>query len=76
MFMIKLQENHCGTAFTFQRVITKGVKNSCTPLIKTAIKMVLLAGDGTVQMLVNFMFPGIKTAVADHFKEFLRDMAN
>lgn len=76
MFVVKFQKQHGFTAFTFQWVITKGMENGCAPLIKTTIKMMFFAGDGTVEMLVDFTVPGVKAAIADHFKELLRNMAN
>lgn len=48
MFVVKLQEYHGFTAFTFQWVITKSMENSSTPLIKTAIEVMLFTGDGMV----------------------------
>ena len=76
MLVVKLKEYHGFAAFTFQWVITKGMENGGAPLIKAPIKMMLFAGDGTVEMLVDFTVPGVKAAIADHFKELLRNMAN
>jgi len=74
--MIKLQENHGSSAFTFQWIIAKGMKNGSTPLIKTTIEVMLFTGDSMMKMFINLTVAGIKAAIADHFKVFFRDMLN
>ena len=76
MFVVKFQEYHGFTAFTFQRIITKGMENSNTPLIKTTKEVMLFTGDSMAEMFVNLSAAGIKAAIADHFKVFFRDMLN
>ena len=76
MLVVKLKEYHGFAAFAFQGVITKGMENGSTPLIKTTIEVMLFTGDSMVEMFVNFSAAGIKAAIADHFKVFFRDMLN
>ena len=76
MFMVKLQEYHGFTTLTFQWVITKGMENSSTPLIKASVKMMFFPGNGMVKMFINLAVTGVKTSVADHLKVLFWDMGD
>ena len=75
MVKIKFQKLHFMFADgTFQRIITKRRKDSIPPLIKTAQDGMFLFRNDFMELLICFAVAGIKAAIADHFKMFLRDM--
>ena len=74
MVKVKLQKPHCGAAFTFQRVITKGGENGSPPLVKAPVNMAFFTGDCTEEFFVSFPVAGIETAITDHFVMLFRDM--
>ena len=76
MLVVKLKEYHGFAAFTFQWVITKGMKNASTPLIKASEKMMFFPRDGMVKMFINLAVTGVKTSVADHLKVLFWDMGD
>ena len=50
MIVIKFKKCHFVLAIrTFQRIITERRENGCSPLIKTAVDMVLASGNSTVE---------------------------
>lgn len=61
---------------TFQRVITERNKNCGPPLVETTINAVFLFWNCMVKAGVGFAVPCIESAIANHFKMFLRNMAN
>lgn len=74
IFVVKLEENHCGAAFATERIIAESKQDRAAPLSEAAIEVTFFTRYGMVQMLVDLTVSCVKTAIADHFKMFFRDM--
>ena len=77
MIVIEFEKYHfVFTVRAVQRIITERRENGGSPLIETAINMVLASENGPMEFGVNFTMPGIKSAISNHFKMFFRDVTN
>lgn len=72
IFVVKLEENHCGAAFATERIIAESKQDRAAPLSEAAIEVTFFTGYGMVQMLVDLTVSCVKTAIADHFKMFFQ----
>lgn len=77
MVIIQFQKFHLVSAFwTYKRIIAERRKNSGPPLSETAEDRLFFFWNSWTEFFVCFAVPGIKTAIADHFKVFFRDMTD
>lgn len=64
------------TVRAYQGVIPKRRQNSSSPLIKAAVDMMFVPGNGTTEFGINFSVTCINPTIPNHFKMFFRDVAN
>ena len=60
----------------FQRVVTKGRKDSSSPLVETPIDAMFGSMYRTMKFGIYFSVPCIETAISNHFKVFFRDVSD
>lgn len=61
---------------TFQRIVTKGRKDSSSPLVETPIEAMLGSIYRTTKFGIYFSVPCAETAISNHFKVFFRDVSD
>ena len=61
---------------TFQRIVTKGRKDSSSPLVETPIEAMFGVMYRTTKFGIYLSVPCIKTAISNHFKVFFRDVSD
>ena len=64
------------TIRTFQRIVTKGRKDSSSPLVETPIEAMLGWMYRTTKFGIYFSVPCVETAISNHFKVFFRDVSD
>lgn len=61
---------------TFQRGVTKGRKDSSSPLVEIPIDAMFGPMNRTMKFWICFSVPCIENVISNHFKVFLRDVSD
>ena len=61
---------------TFQRIVTKGRKDSSSPLVETPIEAMLGSMYRTTKFGICLSVPCVETAISNHFEVFFRDVSD